>query len=170
MPVSVQESLAEVWVSKWPVAGSEVLSASVHAWELLKEVMNSTIVWLQVKQQGGTQPHLSKENWIKDLLSMDPLIRMRPSFPLSQSLPSGSFHKLLNLIHQRANRMNHSHRKLIKLITWITACLTQGNYEPCCVGSHKMDGSWWKILTKRGPLEKGMENYSSIFAIGTPKT
>ena len=52
MPVSVQESLAEVWVSKWPVAGSEVLSASVHAWELLKEVMNSTIVWLQVKQQG----------------------------------------------------------------------------------------------------------------------
>ena len=48
-------------------------------------------------------------------------IRTRPSFPLSQSLPSGSFHKLLNLIHQRANRMNHSHRKLPNLITWTTA-------------------------------------------------
>ena len=27
------------------------------------------------------------------------------SFPLSQSLPSGSFHKPLNLLHQRADRL-----------------------------------------------------------------
>ena len=32
-------------------------------------------------------------------------IRTRPSFPLSQSLPSESFHKPLILIHQRADRM-----------------------------------------------------------------
>ena len=25
-----------------------------------------------------------------------------------------------------------------------------------------MDGSWWRVLTKRGPLEKGMANYFSI--------
>ena len=25
-----------------------------------------------------------------------------------------------------------------------------------------MDGSWWRILTKRGPLEKGMANRFSI--------
>ena len=32
-------------------------------------------------------------------------IRTRPCFPLSQSLPSGNFHKLLILLHQRAGRM-----------------------------------------------------------------
>ena len=32
-------------------------------------------------------------------------IRTRPSFPLSQSLPSGSFHKPLILLHQRAETL-----------------------------------------------------------------
>ena len=49
--------------------------------------------------------HPSKENWIKDLLSMALPIRIRPSFPLSQSLPSGSFHKLLILLHQRLDKL-----------------------------------------------------------------
>ena len=30
---------------------------------------------------------------------------------------------------------NHNHRKLTKLITWITAFSTQWNYEPCRAGS-----------------------------------
>ena len=74
---------------------------------------------LEGVKQGGNIALLSTENWIKDLLSMDPLIRIRPSFPLSQSLPSGSFHKPLILLHQRAE--NHNHRKLTNLITWTTA-------------------------------------------------
>jgi len=45
------------------------------------------------------------ENWIKDLLSMALPIKARPRFPHSQSLPSGSFHKPLILVHQRADRM-----------------------------------------------------------------
>ena len=32
-------------------------------------------------------------------------IRTRPNFPLSQSLPSGSFHKPHTLFHQRADRV-----------------------------------------------------------------
>ena len=28
-----------------------------------------------------------------------------------------------------------------------------------------MDGSWWRVLTKRDPLEKGMANHSSILAL-----
>ena len=47
----------------------------------------------------------STENWIKDLLSMAQPIRTRPTLPLSQSLPSGSFHKPLILTHQRADRL-----------------------------------------------------------------
>ena len=101
---------------QWPTAGFRVLSAAVHAWDLLKETtiifITSTIVWPQVKQQGGnTAPSIKiglkkiKENWIKDLLRMAPPIRTRPGFPFSQSLPSGSFHKLLVLIHQWADRM-----------------------------------------------------------------
>ena len=67
----------------------------------------------------GTQPHPSTENWIKGFLSMAPSIRVRPRFSHSQSLPSGSFHKPLILIHQREDRIET--RKLTKLITWITA-------------------------------------------------
>ena len=49
--------------------------------------------------------HLSTENWIKGLLNMAQLIRTRPSFPLSQSLPLGSFYKPLILLHQKADRL-----------------------------------------------------------------
>ena len=59
----------------------------------------------QVNSRERTQLHPSTENLIKDLLSMAPPIRTRPSFPLSQSLPSGSFHKPLILLHQREDRL-----------------------------------------------------------------
>ena len=85
------------------------LSVAVRAWDLLKEVtiifITSTIVWPQVNNREGTQLHPSAETWIKDLLSMAPPIRTRPSFPVSQSLPSGSFHKLLIFLHQKADRV-----------------------------------------------------------------
>ena len=32
----------------------------------------------------------------------------------------------------------------------------------------KIDGSWWRVLKKCGPLEKGMANHFSILALGTP--
>ena len=59
---------------------------------------------LRSSHREGTQ-HPSTENWIKDLLSMALPIRTRSSFPHSQSLPSGSFHKPFILIHQREDRM-----------------------------------------------------------------
>ena len=33
-----------------------------------------------------------------------------------------------------------------------------------------MDRSWWRVLTKCGPLEKGMANHFSILALRTPWT
>ena len=30
------------------------------------------------------------------------------------------------------------------------------------------DGSWWRVLTKCGPLKKGMANHFSILALRTP--
>ena len=85
------------------------LSVAVHAWDLLKEVtiifITSTIVWPQVNNREGTCPHPSTESWIKDLFNMALRIRTRPNFPLSQSLPSRSFHKPLILLHQRADTL-----------------------------------------------------------------
>ena len=39
--------------------------------------------------------------------------------------------------------LNVDHRKLTKLISWITSqpCLTQWNYDSCCLGPPKMGGS-----------------------------
>ena len=94
----------------WPAKVSGALSVAVFARNLLKEVtiifITSTIVWPQVKQQGREHsPTHQQKNGNKDLLSMALPIRTRPSFPLSQSLPSGSFQKPLILLHQRADRM-----------------------------------------------------------------
>ena len=52
-----------------------------------------------------SHPYMTTGKFTEDLLSPAPLIRTRPSFPLSQSLPPGSFHKPLILIHQRADRL-----------------------------------------------------------------
>ena len=38
------------------------------------------------------------------------------------------------------------------------------------VGVPNTDGSWWRVLTKCGPLEKGMANHVSILALRTPWT
>ena len=93
----------------WPAEGLGARAVAVHAWDLLREVtiifITSTIVWPQVNSRKGTQLHPSTENWIKDLRSMALPIRTRPTFPHSQSLPLGSFHKLLILPHQLAERL-----------------------------------------------------------------
>ena len=60
---------------------------------------------LRSNNREGMQPSKSTKNCIKDLLSMVLPIRTRCSFPLSQSLPSGSFHKPPILLNQRADRM-----------------------------------------------------------------
>ena len=57
------------------------------------------------QKTGGIQSRLLTENWIKGLLSMAPHIRIRPSFPFSQSLPSGSFHKPFSLLYHREDRL-----------------------------------------------------------------
>ena len=38
------------------------------------------------------------------------------------------------------------------------------------IGPPKMDGSWWRVLTKHGPLEKGIANHLSILPLRTPWT
>ena len=108
LPGGCPGSPAKAWVSGGLLQGWGARTVAVHAWDLLREVkifITSTIVWPQVNSREGTQLHLSTKNWIKDLLSMTLSIRTRPSIPLSQSIPSGHFHKPFILLHQRADRL-----------------------------------------------------------------
>ena len=79
-------------------AGGTECPSGAH--DLLKKVLQlssspSPQFGLRPNNWEGTQPYPSTGNWTEDLLSIAPPIGTRPSFPLSQSLPSGSFHKPL---------------------------------------------------------------------------
>ena len=45
-----------------------------------------------------------------------------------------------------------------------TATLSAPNPAAGHVGPPKVDGSWWRVLTKRGPLEKGTAYHFSILS------
>ena len=64
----------------------------------------------------------------------------------------------------------HHRRKLANLTTWTAALSNSANYGPCHVVPPETDGSWWRGLTKCGPLENGMVNHFSILALRTPWT
>ena len=123
----------------------------------------------QVNNMQGTQLYPSTENLTKDLLSMAPHIRTRPFPPQSVSPIRKVLWDSYASPSEGRQTENHSHRKLTNLITWTTA-LSKWIYEPCSVGPPKMDGPWWRVLTKRSPLEKGMENHFSILDLRTPWT
>ena len=62
--------------------------------------------------------------------------------------------------HKRKEYLQYNHG-------W-QSCVTQWSYEQCHTEPPKMEGSWWKVLTKRDPLEKGMVNHFNILASKTP--
>ena len=53
---------------------------------------------------------------------------------------------------------------------WTTALSNSMKLWAIRVGPPKTDESLWRILTKHGPLEKGMANHFSIVALRTPWT
>ena len=57
----------------------------------------------------------------------------------------------------QSDHMDHSLSNSMKL--WAMPCRPS-----------EMDGSWWRVLAKCGPLEKGMAKDFSIFALRTPWT
>ena len=78
---------------------------------------------------------------------MAPPIRARPRFPNSQFLPSESFYKPLILLPQKEDRMETITENQTNWSHGSQPCLTQWNYEPCCVWPPKTEGSWWRVLT-----------------------
>ena len=99
---------------------------------------------------------------------MAPPIRTRSRFLHSQYLLLGGLPQASYQYPSEGRKNeNQNHKKLTKLTHRSQPCLTQYNYEPCHVAPPKTDGSWWRVLTKCGPLEKGMANHFSILALRT---
>ena len=66
---------------------------------------------------------------------------------------------------------NHNHRKLTNLITWTIALSNSMKlWTMQCRATQDGRRSWWRVLTKCGPLEKGMANHFSILDLRTPWT
>ena len=60
--------------------------------------------------------------------------------------------------HPSEGRQNetHNHRKLTKMIPFITTLHNLMKLWAILCRATQDDGSWWRVLTKCGPLEKGM--------------
>ena len=139
LPVHVQESSAEAWVSTGLLqVWGHWVQQCMHKTFWIRSPISSLSPPLfghRSKTRERIWPYPSTENWTKDLLSMAPSIRPRPSFTLSQSLSSGSFHKPLILIHQRADRMKTTITENEPV--WSHGqqpCRTPWNSEPCRIG------------------------------------
>ena len=111
---------------QWPASGSEVLTAAVPPWDLLKEVaiifLTSTMVWLQVKQQERNTAPLIIRKLDSRFTAHGPAHQNKTQFPPQlvspiRKLPKASYP---SPSEGRQNE-NHNHRKLTKLITWTTA-------------------------------------------------
>ena len=133
----------------------------------LRELVMDREAW-RAAIHGVAKSWTRLSNWTE--LSMAPPIRTRPS-SLSVSLShQEASRSLLSFSIRGQTEWKPQSQKTNQTDYMDKPCLTQWNCEPCCVGPPKTDGSWWRILTKRGPLEKGMANHFRILALRTPWT
>ena len=96
--------------------------------------------------------------------------RARPSFPHSQSFPSGSLHKPLILRHQRADGLKTTiTENKPKWSHGSQPCVTQWNFGPRHAGPTKMDGPWRGVLTKHGPVGREWQTTSAAFLPWGPR-
>ena len=125
---------------------------------------------LKPNYREGAQPSPSAEIWIKGLLAwpcppeQDPA-SPQPVFPIRKLAQTPYPHP-----PEGWQNENHNHRKLTKMITWITAlCNSMKPWTMPC-RPPKMDRSWWRVLIKCDPLEKGISNHLSILGLRIPLT
>ena len=93
-----------VW--QWPAALLGSLSAAVCAWDLLKEVLiifiTTTIVWCQVKQQGGNTGPPNNRKLYYRFTEHGPAQQNKTQFPPQSVSSIRKHHKPLILLYQKA--------------------------------------------------------------------
>ena len=125
---------------------------------------------LRSKNREGTQPCPSTENWVKDLLSMAPPIRTRPSLPLSQSLPSEASISLFPYPSEGRQNENHNYKKLIKLITWTTTLSNSMKLWAMPCRATQDEQVMVESSDKTWSTGEGMANHLNILYLRTPWT
>ena len=108
--------VGQQWTATWTGAlAAAVLESLCHISPFEGQLQPYHRAWAasgQTTNREGAQLHPSVENWIKDLQNMALLTTPRFDFTHSQSLPSGSLHKRLILIHQRADRSSKNYNPM----------------------------------------------------------
>ena len=66
--------------------------------------------------------------------------------------------------HQRADTLKPYSQKTSQSHHTRTTALSNSEKPRHAVWGNQEDGSWWRVLTECGPLEKGTANYFSILA------
>ena len=72
--------------------------------------------------------------------------------------------------HQRAGRVKLQSQTTSQSDHMDHSLVSLNETKTGHVGPPKTDRSWWRVLTKCGPLEKGMANHFSSLALRTPWT
>ena len=156
---------------QWPAAGSEALITTMQQFLPFGGRHHyHHHAYLLPNNREGAQPCPLIENWNKDLLSTGPPIKTRPRFPTASPSHQEASTNLLSFSIRGQTEWKPQSEKANQTDHMDESCLTHWNYEPCHVGQLKTDRLWWRVLTKRGPLEKEMANHFSILALRTPWT
>ena len=104
LSVSVQQFPAEMWVNSGLLQGQGHWIQQCFHKPFWRRWAYHSLASGQTTGREHSPTHQLKIG-LKIYWAWPQSIRTRPRFPHSQSLPSGSFHKPLILIHQRANRI-----------------------------------------------------------------
>ena len=145
------------------------MGGSVLAKVLLEKVtIAPIIVWPQPKlQEWNTTPPISRKLDLR-FTEHSPTHQSKTQFspwpvPPIRKLTQDSYP------HPSEDRQNenHNHRKLTKLITWITTLCSLKKLWAMLYRAHKMDKLCWSSPTKHAPLEKAMANCLKVLALRT---
>ena len=116
-------------------------------------------------------PTHQQKNWIKDLLNTEhgPTHQNKTQFPPQsvshiRKLPLASY---LSPSEGRQNA-NHNHSKLNNLMTWTIALSNSMKLRAMPCRATQDAQVWWRVLTKRGPLVKGLTKHFKILALRIP--
>ena len=171
LPVTVQESLAQTWVCSSLLQGQGNWGQKyMHRMFWRRSPLSSLPPpWfgLRLNSREGHNPAHQQKIGLKIYRACPCPSEQDPVCPRVSSSHLEASIGLLPLSFRGLTEWKHNHRKLIKLITWITALSNSIKLRANHVGAPKMNGPWRRVLTKCGPLEDGMANHFSILSLKT---
>ena len=129
------------------------------------------LVCTRAQEKGAGTPKDTEPDLGPEPLSMALPMRARPSLTHSQSLPLGSLGSFTSLLSSSRQNENHNHRKLIRLITWITVLSNSVSWLWAILSRATQDRHvMMERSDKMWSNGNGVANHFSILALRTPWT